>query len=320
MSERLLAASHRAGIGITLMPVLYSVSGFGGTPPQTAQRRFAGDVDGLLRMIQRLTGTWRGDPEVRIGVAPHSLRAVMPDALDACIRGMTDIDSHAPIHIHVAEQVREVDDCVRFRGARPLEWLLGNAPIDRRFCLVHATHATAAEIDGMQKSGAVVGLCPTTEANLGDGFFPAIAYLAAGGAMGVGSDSHISVSPVEELRWLEYGQRLLERRRNRLAGRSGSVGADLYRAALAGGAAALGRPVGRLAPGARADLLVLDPDHPALCGKRGDRLIDALVFAGNSNPVRDVMVGGRWIVEGGRHHAEEAVLVRFRAVMEGLAA
>lgn len=320
MSERVLAAARHAGIGITHLPVLYAQGGLGGQPPKPGQRRFLHGLEAFLRLLEELWSRHRGDPQFRLGIAPHSLRAVTPELLTAAVQGLDRLDDGAPIHIHIAEQTLEVEECVTWSRQRPVEWLLDHAPVGTRWCLVHATHMTAAETERLARSGAVAGLCPTTEANLGDGFFPAIAYLAAGGAIGIGSDSHISVSPVEELRWLEYGQRLLERRRNRLAGRSGSIGTDLYQAALAGGAAALGRPVGRLAAGARADLLVLDPDHPALCGKTGDRLVDAFVFAGNSNPVRDVMVGGRWVVEAGHHHAEEAVLARYRATMAGLAA
>jgi formimidoylglutamate deiminase len=319
MSERVIAAARHAGIGITHLPVLYAQGGFGGQPPKPGQRRFLHGLDAYLGLLEELRRRHRADPQFRLGIAPHSLRAVTPELLANAVAGLDALDGEAPIHIHIAEQVREVEECLTWSRQRPVEWLLDHQPVGPRWCLVHATHMTAGETERLARCGAVAGLCPTTEANLGDGFFPAIAYRAAGGAIGVGSDSHISVSPVEELRWLEYGQRLLERRRNRLAGRSGSVGADLYAAALAGGATALGRPVGSLAAGARADLLVLDPEHPALVGKSGDRLVDSFVFAGNSNPVRDVMVGGRWVVEGGHHHAEEAVLARFRATMLGLA-
>lgn len=320
MSERVLEAARHTGIGITHLPVLYAQGGFGGQPPKPGQRRFLHSLDAYARLIEGLASRHRADPQFRLGIAPHSLRAVTPELLRDAVAALDALDPAAPIHIHIAEQTLEVEDCIAWSGQRPVEWLLGNQPVGPRWCLVHATHMTEAETQGLARSGAVAGLCPTTEANLGDGFFPAGPYLAGGGAIGIGSDSHISVSPPEELRWLEYGQRLLQRRRNRLAGPSGSVGADLYRAALAGGATALGRPVGRLAVGARADLLVLDADHPVLCGKAGDTLIDALVFAGNSNPVRDVMVGGRWVVEAGHHYAEEAVLARFRTAMAALAA
>jgi formimidoylglutamate deiminase len=218
--------------------------------------------------------------------------------------------------------VKEVEDCLAWSGSRPVAWLLDHVRPDARWCLVHVTHMDAGETARLAASGAVAGLCPTTEANLGDGLFNAPDYLARGGRWGIGSDSHISVSPVEELRWLEYGQRLLHRRRNLLlpGNRTGaSVGAALYAAALAGGAQALARPIGRLAAGARADLLVVDADRPSLLGRADDLLLDALVFAGNDNPVRDVMVGGRWVVEQGRHVAEAAVLASYRRALAELA-
>ena len=320
MSERILAAANHAGIGITHLPVLYAQGGFGGQPPKPGQRRFLHSVDAYLALIQELMRRHRANPQVRIGIAPHSLRAVTPEMLTRAVAGLDAMDGAAPIHIHIAEQILEVEDCIAWSGRRPVDWLMGHLPVGPRWCLVHATHMTEAETRALAISGAVAGLCPTTEANLGDGFFPAIAYQRLGGAFGIGSDSHISVSPVEELRWLEYGQRLLERRRNRLTGRTGSVGADLYRAALEGGARAMARPVGRLAPGHRADLIVLDADHPLLYGRQDDTLIDALVFAGNTNPVRDVMIGGRWVVEAGHHFAEEAVLARFRGAVSTLGA
>jgi formimidoylglutamate deiminase len=320
MSERVLAAAAHVGIGITHLPVLYAQGGFGGEPPKPGQRRFLHSLEAYLALVEELMRRHRGNPQVRIGIAPHSLRAVTPEQLAGAVAGLDALDPTAPIHIHIAEQTLEVDDCMAWSGRRPVDWLMSHMPVGPRWCLVHATHMTEAETRALATSGAVAGLCPTTEANLGDGFFPAIAYRRWGGAFGIGSDSHISVSPVEELRWLEYGQRLLERRRNRLAGRTGSVGADLYHAALEGGRQALGRPIGRLAPGHRADLVVLDAGHPLLYGREGDVLLDALVFAGNANPVRDVMIGGRWIVEEGHHIAEEAVLARFRGAIAMLAA
>ena len=236
------------------------------------------------------------------------------------IAGLDALYPEAPIHIHIAEQMQEVEDCSAWSARRPVEWLFENAAVDRRWCLVHATHMTAAETAQLAASGAVAGLCPTTEANLGDGIFPALDFAAAGGRFGIGSDSHISVSPIEELRWLEYGQRLIHRRRNLLsAGASApSVGRYLYGNALAGGAQALGRPIGRLEGGCRADLLVLDAEAPILAGKRGDLLLDAMIFAGNENPVSDVMVGGRWVVEAKRHHDEEAILKSYRGVLSQL--
>ncbi len=321
MSERVLAAAKATGIGITHLPVLYNAGGFGGKPAGEGQRRFLNDPERFLRLIADLRGRHGKDPQVRIGIAPHSLRAVTPETLGAAVDGLTAMDADAPIHIHIAEQTREVDDCLAWSGKRPVAWLYANQPVGKRWCLVHATHIDADERRQMAASGAVAGLCPTTEANLGDGFFPAIDYLAAGGAFGIGSDSHISVSPVEELRWLEYGQRLVTRRRNRLSSDSaggGHVGAALYRGALAGGRRAMGRRLGAIEAGARADLLVLDEGAPTLLGKRGDTLLDALVFAGNRCGVRDVMVGGRMVVEQGRHVDEEGILERYRQAMGAL--
>ncbi len=320
MSRRVIAAARSSGIGLTHLPVLYGYGGFGGKPAGEGQRRFLNTPERYLELLALIHGEVRDDPQLHMGIAPHSLRAVTPDSLAAALNGIRALDKEAPVHIHVAEQQPEVRDCIDWSGLRPVEWLLTHQDLDPRWCLVHATHMTDEEAVALARTGAVVGLCPTTEANLGDGVFPAGAYLGAGGEIGIGSDSHISVSPVEELRWLEYSQRLTLKRRNLLAGEAGSpsVGARLYKAALAGGARALGRPIGRLAIGCRADLLVLDGELPCLWGKDGDVLLDAVVFAGNRNPVRDVMVGGAWLVGEGRHRDRDAILADYRAVIAAL--
>ena len=307
LSARVIAAAGEAGIGITHLPVMYLTGGFGGKPATDGQRRFLNPPDRFLKLVESVRSRHRGDAEVAVGIAPHSLRAVPPDALARIVGA---VDAVTPIHIHIAEQTGEVDQCLAWSGKRPVEWLLANAPVDRRWCLVHATHMTADEVRGAATAGAVAGLCPTTEANLGDGFFPAEDWRAAGGAFGLGSDSHISVSFVEELRWLEYGRRLVARRRNRLTGTDGVLG--LYLSALDGGARTSGRSIGRIAPGMRADLLVLDRNAAALAEVPPERLLDALVFAGNVNPVRHVMVGGRWRVRDGYHPEREAILGRYR--------
>lgn len=323
MSEQIVTAAQAAGIGLTLLPVLYGYGGFGGQPVGPGQRRFLHDTAGFLRLINRLLQRHGRNPQIRIGMAPHSLRAVTAEMLKEAVAGVDTMDSAAPVHIHIAEQVKEVDDCRAWSHQRPVEWLLNNVTVGPRWCLVHATHMTEGETGRLARTGAIVGLCPTTEGNLGDGFFQAPEFLRNGGMFGIGSDSHVSVSPFEELRWLEYGQRLLHRRRNVLAvggNQSPSVGAALYRQALVGGCQALGRPIGRLEAGCRADLVVIDAERPTLIGKRGDLLLDAIVFAGNDNPVRDVMVGGRWVVVDGEHVSEHAVLEKYRATLAQLTA
>jgi formimidoylglutamate deiminase len=319
MSWRILSSAHTAGIALTHLPVLYAAGGFGGAPAGAAQRRFLNDADGFFRIVERVAQAAKDAPELRVGIAPHSLRAVPPDLLSEAAARLDALLPGAPIHIHIAEQVKEVEECRAWSGASPVEWLLDHAAVDGRWCLVHATHMAEAETRALAKSGAIAGLCPTTEANLGDGFFPAVEYARASGVFGVGSDSHISVSPVEELRWLEYGQRL--NTLCRLVGASAEqphCGARLWRDALAGGAQALGRSIGRLAPGCRADLIRIDDRHPILAGRRGEGLLDALVFSGNVNLVRDVMVGGRWIVQDGRHPRRDEIAAAYRAVVTSL--
>ena len=320
MAERVVAAARRAGIAITLLPVLYNAGGFGGAPPATGQRRFLNDADRLLRIVETMRSRHRDDPEFRVGLAPHSLRAAAPESLAAAIAGLEAIDPDAPIHIHIAEQTREVADCLAWSGKRPVEWLLDTHPVGPRWCLVHATHIDTAEIRALAATGAVAGLCPTTEANLGDGIFPLEAYLAAGGAFGIGSDSHVSISPVEELRWLEYAQRLTTKRRTVAARPGGSTGARLHHAAAKAGAQALARNAGTLAPGKRADIVVLGTAHPLLAGKTEDAILDTYLFAGNTTPVRDVMVGGRWTVRDGHVDGEETIAADFKRTMARLAA
>ena len=316
MSMALMRAAARAGIGITLLPVLYVNGGYGGAAPNAGQARFISTPDQLLTIINAVEAVHNGDPQTCVGVAPHSPRHVDADALRDILQG---IGPNAPVHIHVAEQTRDVEESVKHTGLRPVEWLFDHADIGPRWCLVHATHLTDAERAQMAVSGAVAGLCPTTEANLGDGLFPLIPYLADSGVFGIGSDSHISVNMIEELRLLEYGQRLTQRHRNLAAGSPGaSTGVQLYQGALKGGAQATGRPVGEIAVGKRADFVALDPGHPALVGKAGDRLIDSLVFATNTPPFLEVWIGGKRQVVGGRHVREQDTLDAFSQVMRAL--
>lgn len=297
LSHCMIRAAKAAGIGITLLPVLYAQGGFGGQPPESGQRRFINSPDAIVDMIATLEAAYKADPQVHIGLALHSLRATTPGMIVGTVKAVRAINPAIPIHIHAAEQVQEVEDCKAWSGQRPVEWLLEHADMDSRWCLIHATHMTEEETRDLALSGAVAGLCPTTEANLGDGLFNLSSYLRHGGRFGIGSDSHISVNMVEELRWLEYGQRLGQRQR--LIARAAAVqhtGAFVYQSALAGGAQALGTKTGRIAVGHRADFIVLDRKNPAVAGKRDDLVLDAMVFATNSNPVKDVYVGGQAVV------------------------
>jgi len=317
MSLALIEAARETGIALTLLPVLYISGGFDGRALTARQRRFGHAVEGYLRLLETLRQHESDD--LRVGIALHSLRAVPEAAMRDVLA--SDMAKTCPIHIHVAEQIGEVQDCLATRGARPVEWLFEHAAVDARWCLVHATHLTAAETLQLARSGAVAGLCPTTEANLGDGLFPLAAYQDAGGTFGIGSDSHISISPVEELRWLEYGQRLTSGHRNIAARAQGvSVGETLWRAALRGGAQASGLPVGELRGGARADLIVLDETSPLLAARDARSMLDSFLFAGNTPLVRDVMCGGQWVVRDFRHHDEARIAARYRATVSALAA
>ena len=319
MSERVVGAASRAGIGMTLLPVLYVSGGFGGAAPGDGQRRFLNDTDRFLSIVDAMRTRHASDARINVGIAPHSLRAAPPDALVDAVDGLTAMDATAPIHIHIAEQVKEVDDCVAWSGKRPVAWLLDNAAVDERWCLVHATHMDASETSAFAATGGVAGLCPTTEANLGDGIFPLREFIDGGGRLGVGSDSHVSVSAIEELRWLEYGQRLTRLGRNIAAdAETPSTGAALYRRVLAGGAQALARPTGALSPGRRADIVVLDTQHPALTNRSGDSVLDSYIFGGNTSPVRDVMVGGKWVVRDGQHGDQDRAADAFARCLSRL--
>ena len=302
LSQQVIEAAINTGIGITHLPVLYRYSGFGASAPHTGQRRFINNHDEFFAIVQDLQQRYQDNPQVRIGIAPHSLRAVSPTLLTEAVNSLQTLDSHAPIHIHIAEQQQEVQDCLAWSGQRPVQWLLAQLPIDERWCLIHATHMNTEEILALANSRATAGLCPTTEANLGDGFFSAADFFAAQGRFAIGSDSQVSISPTEELRLLEYGQRLLKQQRNVLrCTPSTSIGAGLYRAALIGGAQALSRPIGQIVKGYRADLVVLDQEQPLLQDKTEDLLLDTYVFCSGQSLVRDVFVGGRQLISEGRH-------------------
>jgi formimidoylglutamate deiminase len=313
-AERVVAASRAAGIGLTMLPVLYSYSGFGERALGSDQQRFRTDPDQVLRMVEALEPL-RGD-QLEVGAAPHSLRAASIAQIQELAKALP---AGRPLHIHIAEQQDELLQCHAATGMRPLRYLSEHVALDARWCLVHATHVDADEVDRIVDSGAVAGLCPTTEANLGDGLFPLSQFIAAGGRFGIGSDSHVSQSPVEELRWLEYGQRLQHQRRNvAMSHGQRRVGEFLWQGALQGGAQASGRRVGQLAPGMRADLVVLDSEHPNLDGVAPEDVMGCFIFAGNDNLVRHVLSGGRWVVKDGRHVGQDAIARRYKQAIAEL--
>lgn len=314
MSERIVNAAEETGFGLTLLPVLYQRGGCDGRALTSGQIRFGSDVERFARLWEGAAAAVARLPDGVTGVAPHSLRAV--DV--AGLRMAEGIAPGAPIHIHVAEQVAEVEEVSAAYGARPVEWLLGNFAVDGRWCPIHCTQMTEAETLALALSGAVAGLCPITEANLGDGIFDGVRFAGAGGRWGVGSDSNVRISLAEELRLFEYSQRLRDRGRAMLADGERSTGRVLWEGAVAGGAMAAGRASGAIAEGAVADLVALDMGSVHLAGREGDEILDAFVFAGNDGSVSEVWSAGRHVVTGGRHVARERVAARFRAVMAAL--
>ncbi|KMO28613.1 formimidoylglutamate deiminase [Methylobacterium aquaticum] len=316
MAERIAAAADLTGLRLSLLPVLYRWSNFGGVAPNEGQRRFVSDLDLFGRLVEGSRAALRALPGATLGVAPHSLRAVTPEDLSAVVA----LAAAGPVHIHAAEQVREVEECTAWSGARPVQWLLDQAGLDPRWCLIHATHMTPDETTRLAASGAVAGLCPVTEASLGDGIFPGPGFVAAGGRYGVGTDSNVLVGAADELRQLEYAQRLGNRQRNVFAAPGASTGRALFDAALAGGAQALAADEGGLVLGAPADCVALDGTDPALLERRGDALLDGWIFAAGSRAVEAVWVAGRQVVAGGRHRAREAVQARYAGVLKRLMA
>ena len=310
MAQAIAAAASQTGISLTLLPVFYAHSGFGGAPPGLAQRRFINDLDGFARLLEGCRVAIRRLEGAILGVAPHSLRAVTPAQLAAVSAMLPD----APLHIHIAEQTQEVADCLAWCGARPVQWLLDHAGVDRRWCLIHATHMSPDETRRLAQSRAVAGLCPVTEANLGDGIFPASDYIARGGRFGIGTDCIVLIGVAGELRQLEYSQRLQHRARTILAPAGGSNGRTLFEGALAGGAAALGLSGRGIQTDASADIVSLDAEHPTVAGLCGDGILDAWIFACGNRLVDCVWVRGQRQVTGGRHVARESIARRFRAV------
>jgi formimidoylglutamate deiminase len=315
MAARIAAASRATGIGLTLLPSFYAHGGFGGAPPNEGQRRFINDPDRFLKLVERTRAIVADMPDVRVGIAPHSLRAVTPEGLRAVCEATPD----GPIHIHAAEQVKEVEDSNAALGRRPVEWLIDHAELNARWCVIHATHTTEREVLALAASGATVGLCPLTEASLGDGIFAGADYLAAGGGFGIGTDSNIQIDAAAELRQLEYGERLARRARNVMTIEEGeSTGRRLLASALTGGARALQQPIGALAPGQRADIVLLDEAHPDLASRQGDQWLDAWIFTAGHSAVKSVLMGGEVMVEAGRHRMRPAIEARYKAAISRL--
>ena len=314
MAGAVAQASAASGIGLTLLPVFYAHGNFGGAAPSPGQRRFLSDIDGFAALLDASRSKLTGD--ANIGVAPHSLRAVSPEELAALLA----LSPTGPVHIHAAALVKEVEDCVAWSGARPVEWLLDHAGVDERWCLIHSTHLDASEVRRLAASGAVAGLCPITEGNLGDGIFPAVDYLAAGGRFGIGTDSNILVDAAQELRVLEYSQRLSQRARALLASEEAPfVGANLFARAVQGGAQALNVPAG-LAVGHAADIVTLDLDHPVFAGTDDATLLDRWIFSARAGAIDSVWRAGIKRVEKGRHVDAETIGTAYRACVTRLLA
>jgi formimidoylglutamate deiminase len=317
LSGRIAAAAATTGIGLTHLPVLYTYGGAGRAPLQDGQARFCNSVDRFNDLVAKARDVVAHLPaDCRVGIAPHSLRATSPDDLKAVLAAHTA----GPVHIHIAEQPKEVADISAWLGARPVDWLLANAEVTTNWSLIHATHMTADETLKMAKSGAVAGLCPVTEANLGDGPFNGPSYLEAGGAFGVGSDSNVLISLTEELRTLEYSQRLRDVARNVMVVGEGSVGDTIYTGAAKGGAQALGRGAGEIAVGELADIVAIDGAAPSMCALRQDQILDGLVFAAKDDVVTDVWSAGRHAVQSGRHVKRDDIVAAYKLAMQSLMA
>ncbi len=321
MAKAIFEAAEEAGIGLTLLPVLYQHSGFGEQTPTDGQKRFINSTEQFNQLVSDSFSLSEQFPNTNVGIAPHSLRAVDKTSLMSAVKHVRSLDKQAPIHIHISEQQKEVDDCLSHYGKRPVQWLLDNVELDKYWCLIHATHLDESERKGIIAKEAIAGICPTTEANLGDGIFPTTEFLAENGTIAIGSDSHISVNPIEELRWLEYAQRLIRQQRAILATtEQASVGQNLWQQAALGGAQSTNSNTGCLAIGKQADLLVLDGEKTKLFANASQHLLDSVIFASQQSPVADVMVNGIWQVKGQQHLAQKQASENFAQLLVKLSA
>lgn len=321
MAHAIFKAAQNSGIGLTMLPVLYQYAGFGQQTPNEGQKRFINSTVQFNQLVSDCFALTKEYPNTNIGIAPHSLRAVDKESMTKAVEHVRSLDNKAPIHIHIAEQQQEVTDCLQHYSKRPVQWLLDNVKLDEHWCLIHATHINEREQQGIVANKAIAGICPTTEANLGDGIFPTTEFLALNGTFAIGSDSHISVNPIEELRWLEYAQRLTKQQRAILASpETVSVGQNLWHKAAMGGAQSTNSNTGALAVGKQADLLVLDEKQTALFANKNSHLLDSIIFASQKNTVRDVMVNGHWVVENGKHAHEQSSADNFSKLLIKLSA
>jgi formimidoylglutamate deiminase len=308
MSAELIQAAALTGISQTLLPVFYTQGGFNGAALSGGQQRFGHDLDSFAALMSALQSQF---PDTSLGIAPHSLRAVSPDQLNALVTCYPDM----PIHLHIAEQAIEINECIAHYGAPPVRWLLDHIEVDQRWCLIHATHMDTKETRAIARSGAVVGLCPITEANLGDGLFPAIDYLAEGGRFGIGSDSCVRIDLAEELRLLDYGQRLASQTRTPLTPPKASSGRTLFEHALTGGAQALAQNTDAFETGQQANIITLDAHHPALIARQDDAWLDGWIYGAAKSPVRDVFVAGKQVVQHGEHINRELIVAGYKSAM-----
>lgn len=319
MAKAIFSAAESAGIGLTLLPVLYQYAGFGKQTPNDGQKRFINTTIQFNQLVSDCFELAANFTNSNVGIAPHSLRAVDKESIEQAVAHVRALDNKAPIHIHISEQQQEVDDCLAHYGKRPVQWLIDNIDLDKHWCLIHATHIDEQEQQGIVNSQAIAGICPTTEANLGDGIFPTTEFLALEGTFAIGSDSHISVNPVEELRWLEYAQRLTKQQRALLASaETPSVGQYLWQNAALGGAQSTSSNTGSLALGKQADLLVLDEKQTRLYANNNQHLLDSVIFASRENVIKDVMVNGHWVVRDGKHAQEQVSADNFAQLLNKL--
>lgn len=319
MSHQIIQAANDVGISLSHLPVLYTYAGFDKKTPTQEQERFIHSTDDYIELVNQLNSRYSKQSNFKLGIAPHSLRAVSEDQLQQIVPFVRTLDSHAPIHIHIAEQLKEVNDCLAFYGARPVDWLFNHYQIDQHWCLVHATHLINTEIKEIAESGAVVGICPLTEANLGDGIFATAEFAKLGGKFAIGSDSHIGINVAEELRLLEYAQRLKHHQRAVLVDQDcQSVGQYLYTKASKSGAMSLNQNAGEITIGKRADLVVLNNDEPSLFSKKDTFILDASIFACSQMPIKDVFVAGKQVIKDGNHFLQDEVTGKYRGVLKNI--